>query len=386
MSQPRIAFMTEQYDHVQSGPGTFTRYLRHAVADGRLDLTFYSDDIAAPAHPWERRVAPGVRLPSPPGAFVRQAAWHAAFVRDHAARPYDLLWYNTAVSGWVSSAAPRRVPLVLMANDYSNSMTSRLSEGWAAHGGYRLLTRAFWRIFEGSALRRAAWVVVNSRFLRDEMVRAYGLSPERVRVLYKAVDTRLFHPLQGSSGSALGRERVNVLFVKNNYVLAGLPELLHALAGARFRAALTVAGPPASEHARIRDLARRAGFQGALSLPGRVPREALPALFHAHDLFCVPSRAEALGVGFLESLACGIPAVGTSVGGIPEALDEGRAGWLARSGDPLHLRETLERVVEDADERGVRKAHGLRHVRAFSPERMVHALDEIARDAAGGAP
>jgi glycosyltransferase involved in cell wall biosynthesis len=382
-ARPRIAFVTEQYDHVNSGPGTFARYLRAAVEDGRLDLTFLSNDIADPRHPFERRVEFPVSLPAPASGFVRQAAWHRAFLADHARRPFDVLWYNTAVSGWLSSVSRRRAPVVLMLNDYSNALTGSPARALRVLGPYRLLTRGFWSTFERSALRRAEAVVVNSRFLRDEVLRRYPLAPDRVRVLYKAVDTGLFARHQPAR--PLDQNPVRVLFVKNDYPLGGLPELLRALARAAFPSELTVVGPPPGEFGRIRGLAAAAGYRGTLTLAGRVSRAELPARFAAHDLLCVPSRAEALGVVFLEALASGLPAVGSSVGGIPEALDEGRAGWMAPAGDPDGLRATLERVVGDADERERRVRHGLAHAAGFSPARMVDTLAGIAGEVAGKA-
>jgi glycosyltransferase involved in cell wall biosynthesis len=375
IENPRIAFMAEQYDHVNSGPGTFTQYLRAAVEGGELDITFFSDDLSEEKRPYERRVELPVRLPSPPGHFVRQIMLHRAFVREQRSRPFDSLWYSTGHAGYVSSFRRNGVPLVLMVNDYSNALTARLATALRTVGPYRALTRRFWRRFELAAVRRADMVVVNSQFLRQELIRAYGLPESRVHVLYKAVDLLHFKP----NAREWSTNAVRVLFVKNDYLLGGLRELLGALAGLSQSVALTVAGPPATAEGSVRRMVAETDYRGELTFAGRVGRGTMPGLMARHDIVCVPSRAEAFGVVFLEALACGVPVVGTRVGGIPEVLDGGRAGWLAPPLDMMALRACLESVLTQPEDRRRRTEHGLNHVRRFSREAMIERFRELTQ-------
>jgi phosphatidylinositol alpha-1,6-mannosyltransferase len=66
---------------------------------------------------------------------------------------------------------------------------------------------------------------------------------------------------------------------------------------------------------------------------------------------------EGFGLVFLEAAACGLPSVGGRSGGIPEAIEEGRTGWLVDPRDPraiaasiidlLRSPERLRRASED---------------------------------------
>ena len=67
----------------------------------------------------------------------------------------------------------------------------------------------------------------------------------------------------------------------------------------------------------------------------------------------VPSRAEALGVAFMEALASGTPAIGSNVGGIPEVLDQGRAGWLVDAKHALSIRAAIVEAVTNANVRAM---------------------------------
>jgi N-acetyl-alpha-D-glucosaminyl L-malate synthase BshA len=51
------------------------------------------------------------------------------------------------------------------------------------------------------------------------------------------------------------------------------------------------------------------------------------------DLMLVPSEMESFGLAALEAMACEVPTVATSVGGVPEVIEHGRTGFLASVGD-----------------------------------------------------
>jgi hypothetical protein len=81
----------------------------------------------------------------------------------------------------------------------------------------------------------------------------------------------------------------------------------------------------------------------------------------AGDVFVQPSRSEGLPLAVLEAMAHGLPVVASRVGGIPEAVAEGKTGFLVPPGEPDALAKALARVL-DADDRGA--ALGQRGARA----------------------
>jgi N-acetyl-alpha-D-glucosaminyl L-malate synthase BshA len=56
-------------------------------------------------------------------------------------------------------------------------------------------------------------------------------------------------------------------------------------------------------------------------------------LVAAADLLLLPSEEEAFGLAALEAMSCGVPVVGTAVGGMPEVVPVGKAGFLLPVGD-----------------------------------------------------
>lgn len=75
-----------------------------------------------------------------------------------------------------------------------------------------------------------------------------------------------------------------------------------------------------------------------LDITGRVifagPRDDVPDVLRASDLVLLPTRIEALPTVLIEAAACGVPAVATRVGGVPEVVTDGTTGWLFPTPEP----------------------------------------------------
>ena len=94
----------------------------------------------------------------------------------------------------------------------------------------------------------------------------------------------------------------------------------------------TTAGPGPAYAETLYALCRRLKVEERVHWLGR--RADVPALFRAADLLALPSRfQEPFGRVLIEAMACGIPAVATAVGGIPEILSGPFNRFLVPSGD-----------------------------------------------------
>jgi glycosyltransferase involved in cell wall biosynthesis len=131
------------------------------------------------------------------------------------------------------------------------------------------------------------------------------------------------------------------------------------------------------QHADLLQRARRAGLERILFL-GRRPD--MPCLLAACDIFCMPSRREGLGIAALEAMAAGRAVVASRVGGLGQAIDDGRTGLLVPPGDVRGLAAVLERLLGDSSLRTRLAAAGPEHVaRNFSADRMVAEYERVYR-------
>ena len=106
-----------------------------------------------------------------------------------------------------------------------------------------------------------------------------------------------------------------------------------------------------------------------------LPFEDLQALYHAADVFVIPSRSEGLPTVVLEAMNAGLPIVTTPVGALADVVEHGEHGWvLSSSPTPRTLARAIRYYVEHPAER---EAVGERN-RAYV--RAAFDWEDIARD------
>lgn len=82
------------------------------------------------------------------------------------------------------------------------------------------------------------------------------------------------------------------------------------------------------------------------------------------DLLVLPSLSEGMPFAMIEAMACGRPAVGTPVGGIPELIIEGQTGWLARSTEVSDVADALENAWSSRPEWSAYGTRAMEHAAA----------------------
>lgn len=135
-------------------------------------------------------------------------------------------------------------------------------------------------------------------------------------------------------------------------------------------------GPAEGE---LRSLAESLGVADRVELLG-LQRNVVPFL-QAADVFVCPSRwAEAAGLVNLEAQACGVPLLGSRIGGIPEYVAEGRSGHLFEPGSHQELADLVRTLAADPERRRLMSA-AAREValERFSPEARLPELLELYR-------
>lgn len=148
-----------------------------------------------------------------------------------------------------------------------------------------------------------------------------------LEVIYNGVDANRFAP--GPHRENTGA--LQLICVSRLIDRKGLPHLFEAMArlpGVR----LTVAGDGPEEQ-RLQTLAQQLNLAERVRFLGYVPNERLRQEYQAADVFVLPTLSEALGSVVLEAMSCGLPVVATTVGGIPELIQEGVNGLLVPPGD-----------------------------------------------------
>lgn len=192
------------------------------------------------------------------------------------------------------------------------------------HGSDVLLPKAgsVRAIQTADALGAASAVVAVSRQLADA-VDEMGVPSNRAHIVYNGIDSNLFNP--GDRLPPLEHfDKARLLFAGNFVPVKGLDVLIDAAAilrqrGLRFGLDLVGQGPLRKQlEQRIAQL----GLRDHVQLCGPQPHHVLAETYRNADLFVLPSRSEGIPNVLLEAVACGMTAVATRVGGVPEILDD----------------------------------------------------------------
>lgn len=169
----------------------------------------------------------------------------------------------------------------------------------------------------------------------------------RYAVVPNGVDLKLFHPPERPRPSQ--PERVRCLAVARLVERKGLGDLIRAFAMLeRGRFELEIAGDGPDDRV-LRDLAAGLGVAEEVRFLGSLDRVGVAERYREADLFTLPSSAEAFGNVFAEALASGLPIIGSSVGGIPELVEQGTNGLLVPSGDPRALAAAIRYLADDPE-------------------------------------
>lgn len=107
-------------------------------------------------------------------------------------------------------------------------------------------------------------------------------------------------------------------------------------------------------------------------------QQDLRAMFQDWDIFAMPSLEEGFGMAALEAMAEGLPVVATSIGGLPEIIEEGKTGYLVTPSDVTALADRLRLLLADKARRVEMGTAGRERARVyFSRDRMVAGISEI---------
>ena len=146
-------------------------------------------------------------------------------------------------------------------------------------------------------------------------------------------------------------------------------------------ARLRLVGDGPERASAVAELARL-GLAGDVDVLGE--QVDLPATLAGAALFLLPSETESFGLAALEAMACGVPVVASDVGGLPEVIGAGDAGFLRPVGDVEAMAACARRLIDDpALRRHMAAAARLRAETLFRPEPAVARYLEVYRRVVG---
>lgn len=382
-SLPRTLLVTNDFPPRQGG---IQSYLHGLVSR----LPAESVVVYASRHPgWEEFDR------AQPFPVIREDTTMLLPTRAVARRAREILRSEGCTTAWFGASAP----LGLMAPGLRQAGATWIVACTHGHEiGWGLLPgpRALLRRITGSVDA----ITYLGEYTHARLARQIG--PEaaaKMHYLPPGVDTDFFHP--GAHGAAvrdryrLGERRV-VLCVSRIVRRKGQAQLIRALPGIRREvpdAALLLVGD-GPDRGHCEELARQLGLSEHVIFTGGVPHVELPAHYAAGDVFAMPCvtrwagmDVEGLGVVYLEASASGRPVVAGRSGGAPEAVLDGRTGYLVDGTSVSDLQSRVTELLADPGKAAEMGAAGRAWVgEEWTWERQVSRLVDLLAGRARDAP
>ncbi|MCV7085983.1 glycosyltransferase [Mycolicibacter hiberniae] len=215
------------------------------------------------------------------------------------------------------------------------------------HQGNRDTSPAERLRLEARVAEDATWVTAGCT---DEVFELMRLGRDRLRisVVPCGVDVDRFTP-RGPVAPRSARRRIVAVgrFVPRkgfDTLIAALPRLPGA--------ELVIAGGPertdldtVPEARRLLELAADLGVAERVSLCGSVARNDMPALLRSADVVACTPWYEPFGIVPLEAMACGVPVVASSVGGMLDTVVHDKTGLLIPPKDPVACANAIGAIL-----------------------------------------
>jgi len=282
---------------------------------------------------------------------------------------------GAAVAFWLRRR--RGVPFVTYAHDEPLGPRTRLQPAVRA------------RLFRASNGVIACCTYAYKRVIEER------ISPARLILAQPGVDSTCFSPGEPDESLKVELKKATgpvLLSVGRLEKYKGHDQLMRAVAilkekGLEFTWVIVGDGP---QRNALVEGARECGLADSVIFEGKVSRERLVGLYRAADVFALAPRPhegivrEGFCIAYLEAAACGVPVVGSAVGGTDDSVKDGVTGFLVDPGDENALAERIERLLADEALRARMARAAREHALRFTWERTARKIRRFAEEIVSG--
>lgn len=220
-------------------------------------------------------------------------------------------------------------------------------------------------------------VTAVSRFLKEKTITNYSCESD-IQVIPNFVDTELFKPeVNGEFRNSLAPKGEKILVHTSNFrTVKRVTDAIRVFEKVQkeipSRLVLIGDGPDRSECER---LTRQLELFDKVKFLGK--QDGLVEILSSSDLFLIPSQSESFGLAALEAMACGLPVISSSVGGLPELVRHNETGFIAEIGDVDRMAKyALELLTNDKKYMLFSENSRQRAVNKFDTKKVVPLYEE----------
>jgi glycosyltransferase involved in cell wall biosynthesis len=301
-------------------------------------------------------------------------------IRDF--RP-DTLFLSSSKAGVLGSLAAKKFPHL--------KVIYRIG-GWSFNDPMPWLVRRFYILAEKCTARFKDIIIVNNRHDLEQAERLKIRPKQSVELIHNGIDPykleifgkdeakiKLFEKLSQRQRGFL-HAKIVVGTVANFYKTKGLEYFIEAIRLLRVEPAIAhaafviVGNGPEKEKLELQ--IKESGMKNKIFLTGKLPdaRKYLAAF----DIFVLSSVKEGFPWALLEAMAAKLPVIATSVGAVPEIIEDGKNGFMVESRKPSLIAQKIKELIGDErlrQELGIQAHQTV--VLKFDLNKMVEKVEQL---------
>jgi glycosyltransferase involved in cell wall biosynthesis len=249
---------------------------------------------------------------------------------------------------------------------------------------------ALLRMVMPNSLRRMDRIIAVSEWVKKELIEQARVKENRIEVVPNGIDHTTFYPRQRNEESVLliqpfSFRRPYVLSVSRiDHPVKNHIRLIDAFGifkeKTKYPHRLVLAGGDSNNAVKVKEKAASSAWRGDIFFTGHFPTKSLPELYAGADFVVFPSMYEGFGMGALESMACGVPALCARAASLPETAEHAAIYF-----DPMDIEDMADRMITISTNRDIYndcRRLGIERAKLFSWDRCVERTLQIIYETA----
>ena len=211
-------------------------------------------------------------------------------------------------------------------------------------------------IFCSFVLHNSDKVTANSSYTKNIILSIDDRVKNKLEIVPMGVDINRFKPEDNTNLKEVLEAEYLILSVGRlvdwkgtKYLIIAMKKIIREFPNARL-----IIGGTGPEKEKLEKLTEELNLKKNVVFRGYIENMVLSKYYASSDIFVLPSinlngLTEALGVVLLEAMACGTPAIGTNVGGVPDIIKDGYNGFLVEQKNPEQIAEKVLELLDDEE-------------------------------------
>ena len=304
----------------------------------------------------------------------------------------DYLHLNSSKAGVLGSIAGQ-ILKITKSKEFKNLKVIYRIGGWSFNDPVSKLKKLNWVLAEKITARFKDIIIVNSKSDFDQAIRLKIKPKKEVKLIHNGLDAlkigflskeeaklKLFKKIGKSGHNNIFQTKFFIGTIANFYQTKGLDYLIEAFNLLNTKnqiqdVKLLLIGD-GRERVNLEKKISDYGLKEKVILLGQIP-EAFKYI-EAFDVFVLPSVKEGFPWAILEAMAAKVPVISTSVGAVPEIIENGKNGILVEPKSPGQLAEAIQYLLENERVRQELALQGHQTVLfKFPIEKMIKETEEL---------